>query len=452
MNKRYFIQLIILTSFIFSLPAISQSCPLVIDSSHTDVSCYFSYDGAINISVSNGVEPYTFDWDDDQYDGMSDLTFIPGGTYVVIISDAADCRDTLTFVVTEPEPFVPDCSEVVFPSGPLATDGEVDFSFIGGKPPFTIEWLDNDLNVLGTVNTSMRSLLIDQLPADNIAIRVIDSDGCVTTCTASLLKNTCQLILGVDMRQNVCPDDEQGSIELISQNGVEPIQYDWNIDDYDGMSLITGLSSGEYSVTAVDAIGCDTSLTFQIEPPHFWEISCRELMMQSDINTIDGAIEITLDSVWFPITVTSMALDTMYTIDEPVSEIEFYNLRYGFYDISIIDSAGCELTCNAEVTIDLPRPQFYIPSAFSPNQDGTNDFFQVYTNGGITEIESFSIYDRWGTRVYETFSLPADNNMIGWDGTFKGLDLNPATFTYKVTMLTFTDERLTVTGTVELLR
>jgi gliding motility-associated-like protein len=68
-----------------------------------------------------------------------------------------------------------------------------------------------------------------------------------------------------------------------------------------------------------------------------------------------------------------------------------------------------------------------LPNAFTPNGDGKNDCFSVRTLGNVTNLQ-FSIYNRWGERVYYTTN-PSDC----WDGKWKGIPQGTAAFVYVVT-------------------
>ncbi len=67
--------------------------------------------------------------------------------------------------------------------------------------------------------------------------------------------------------------------------------------------------------------------------------------------------------------------------------------------------------------------EVYIPNFFTPNGDGVNDVLFVYTK--LFQRMKFIIYDRWGTRVFES-----NHTSEGWDGTFRGAILDPAGFVY----------------------
>ncbi len=59
------------------------------------------------------------------------------------------------------------------------------------------------------------------------------------------------------------------------------------------------------------------------------------------------------------------------------------------------------------------KPLVDVPSAFTPGKFGANSIIRV-VGFGIKEMK-WSIYNRWGQKVYESNSLKS-----GWDGTFKG--------------------------------
>jgi len=64
---------------------------------------------------------------------------------------------------------------------------------------------------------------------------------------------------------------------------------------------------------------------------------------------------------------------------------------------------------------------FYVPTAFTPNGDGRNDFFMVYGRGIDPNEFSLRVYDRWGELVFETDKYNPDKPIeTGWDGTLLG--------------------------------
>ncbi len=86
--------------------------------------------------------------------------------------------------------------------------------------------------------------------------------------------------------------------------------------------------------------------------------------------------------------------------------------RPGTYPFRVTSTKGCALNLNAIVPEMCP-PKVFIPNAFTPNGDGTNDVFVGYAD--FTDEFIFRIYDRWGKVIFTTSTSP-----IIWDGTYKG--------------------------------
>ncbi|HEX4886744.1 MAG TPA: gliding motility-associated C-terminal domain-containing protein, partial [Luteibaculaceae bacterium] len=90
-------------------------------------------------------------------------------------------------------------------------------------------------------------------------------------------------------------------------------------------------------------------------------------------------------------------------------------------------------------------PNIFVPNAFTPNGDGEND--KLFVRGNyITDIY-FAVYDRWGERVFET-----KDQLIGWDGTYKGEPLSPAVFVYYLEITCLGERKYFQKGNVTLIR
>ncbi len=91
------------------------------------------------------------------------------------------------------------------------------------------------------------------------------------------------------------------------------------------------------------------------------------------------------------------------------------------------------------------EPNIFVPNTFTPNGDGEND--ELWARGGnITKLD-FSIYNRWGEKVFET----ADQSQ-GWDGTYKGDLAEPNVYVYYLTVECEEGEEFFKKGNVTLLR
>jgi gliding motility-associated-like protein len=96
-----------------------------------------------------------------------------------------------------------------------------------------------------------------------------------------------------------------------------------------------------------------------------------------------------------------------------------------------------EIICNAT--------SLYVPNAFSPNGDEENDV--LFVRGVSISDLYFVIYDRWGELIFET-----TNQEIGWDGTFKGKDVDPAVFVYYLEVVCADGQEFFQKGNITVLR
>jgi gliding motility-associated-like protein len=112
--------------------------------------------------------------------------------------------------------------------------------------------------------------------------------------------------------------------------------------------------------------------------------------------------------------------------------------------LQAINNEGCADSICKKVDADI-HTAIDLPTAFSPNGDGSNDI--LYIRGGGIETVSLMIFNRWGEKVFET-----SNMNIGWDGTYKGKLQEVDAYGY-VLYATFIDgSSATKKGNVTLLR
>jgi gliding motility-associated-like protein len=90
-------------------------------------------------------------------------------------------------------------------------------------------------------------------------------------------------------------------------------------------------------------------------------------------------------------------------------------LEEKLYTITIKTAGGCT-TVDTQLVKVFKEIKFYVPSAFTPDNDGLNDFLKP-TAAGITEIRYFRVYNRWGQLVFDLKS-----NSRGWDGKINGTE------------------------------
>jgi len=77
--------------------------------------------------------------------------------------------------------------------------------------------------------------------------------------------------------------------------------------------------------------------------------------------------------------------------------------------------------------------KIYVPNVFSPNGDGINDVFRIYSEDlKIEKVNYMRLFDRWGNMTYEEKDFTINGSQKGWDGVFRTKLMNPAVFVYDI--------------------
>ncbi len=116
------------------------------------------------------------------------------------------------------------------------------------------------------------------------------------------------------------------------------------------------------------------------------------------------------------------------------------------YKVVVRDVQGCADSAYVKVRVFKTAPQIFVPTAFTPNKDGLNDFFRPLAVG-ITKFDYFRVFNRWGELVFSTTI-----NEQGWDGKIKGKDQGSGTFVWVVKGTDYTGKQVFAKGTVTLIR
>jgi len=123
-------------------------------------------------------------------------------------------------------------------------------------------------------------------------------------------------------------------------------------------------------------------------------------------------------------------------------------LSPAIYICTATKSNGCKSTALISVR-EICEPNIFIPSAFTPDEDGINDLFLPY----ISNVENFSfhIYNRRGQMIFST-----EDSSKGWDGKYQGMDAAIGTYVYRLNYLAYDSEgtkiKKKILGTITLLR
>lgn len=256
-------------------------------------------------------------------------------------------------------------------------------------------------------------------------VSITNDNDCVYE-TEIMIEEPDSLTVLVDYEDVSCFDEEDGAIGISAvMGGVPPYSFSLNEDSLSTILNFPNLSGGFYTLLTQDANNCTTTSEIEIyEPPEIF-------LSAGEDKVIELGDSVKIDGVLFPLFNQVFSWTSLEYLDcegclrpfgRPNNTAE--------YLISTVDSiTGCMYVDTMQIIVEKPR-NVYIPNAFSPNGDGTNDSFFANGDGSVQLINHFKIFDRWGELVYEANNIDINDPKDGWDGTMRGQPMNPGVFIY----------------------
>ena len=345
--------------------------------------------GIISVYHFGGQPPYQYDIGNGPQ-ASNVFTDVPLGNYTVSVTDANGC------VITVPCTVVPDsATTTLLDIGTVNACAEEGFALPSGTTVFTSgNYSDTTYSVLGCDTARLYDVVIDPLPGSNVQITLCQGEAYM-------------LPSGVDV-----------------------------------------FAPGTYVDTVAFADACDSVYTFSLIlstlPPVVAQVATPDSSIAAG-DTVLLSPSPGSSYSWYPSTGLSCTACT-FPLASPTETTE--------YCVVVSDSlfsCGTDTACLVITVIEPPptlctSANIFVPSAFSPDVNGKNDQHCVRGTECIASM-SFSIYNRWGEKVFETTDPEAC-----WDGTNNGQALDPAVFVYHLSATLANGELVERQGNITLVR
>lgn len=414
-------------NFIEYLDINQPDSALYLQGESEDVDCFGNNNGSAQVIVSGGTYPYSYLWSANANSQTSSSieNLIPD-IYWVWVNDSNNCRDSLSFQITEPELLTID---------PLVTHvncfgdstGRIVLNVQGGNTPYSYVWSEN-------VNAHVDSVAYD-LIADEYFFTVIDAKAC-SDSNSVLLNQGSELIVQASENQNVCAND---LVEVSAQisGGTGSITCVWTDLGIGTVQNFIASESEMYIVQAIDSLGCvsnyDSSIvnvmnifldsleaennggycqggsTF-IYAEFTGQDSIYSYSWSSNLGSSFGPIQVSpLDSTWYVFTITDQCNNSLS--DSTLVEV------YPFpeIDLEISTNDGC-----APLTVDFQNISNQTDLSyiwlFGDGGASTEESpMYIYEDAGefLVELQVFNIYgcsaNSSNTSFVNVFASPTSN-------------------------------------------
>ncbi len=224
----------------------------VTDSS--DVLCFGQSNGSIDLNVSGGTFPYSYNWSNSVT--TQDNNNIPAGNYTVTVTDVNNCTSIRTITINQPSQITyTNTSTDVSCHG--YSDGTASIQPSGGTPPYYYHWNNNSTN---QSNTNL-------YPGD-YSVTVTDANGCHFDTTINVGEPD-EVIAAVSPRDTICIG-QTTTVYTSGTGGTPPYTYIWSNGQTSSSFPVNPDTTTIYSVQATDSHGCVSGLfytTVFVYPP-----------------------------------------------------------------------------------------------------------------------------------------------------------------------------------------
>lgn len=285
-------------------------------------------------------------------------------------------------------------------------------------------------------------------------VLTVESDaGCIVTKVIEIeIEPCCPLNNDLDINLIAatdpnCANSPSGSIQATAFGGF-PL-YEFSLDGVNFSSFFTfnALPAGDYMVWVRDIKGCRDSINVSLfDPPPLFVDAGEDVTINlgenTDLEAVVSPSTALVDYSWLPDTFL-----TCYICPDPTAEPP----NTTTFTVTVADQEGC--TASDSVTVFIVKNRLiYIPNTFTPNGDGTNDFFTFYGGKGARKIQLLRIFNRWGALIFEGQDMDLGDASQGWDGTFKGELLQPDVFAFYALIEFIDDEVILYEGDLTILK
>lgn len=363
-----------------------------------------------------------------------DITDLSSGDYTLVVTDDVGCTATSGphDVENLPGPVVDLSNLTIQDESCFGNDGAVTGIDVSGSG-LTYTWN-------GTDNTPTAEY--SDLSAGTYVLQIEDENGCTAEAGPFEVEfNPGPSIddTNLEVFDETCAGSDGAIIGLeVTGSG---LVYEWNGTQTTSADL-ENVGVDSYSLEVTDENGC----TANYGPINIGGVTPPVINAFQDTTidageTVDLSVEIAPNQSgatieWFP-------ADNLSCSDCPNPEAS--PTETTTYVVTVLSEEGCTLTDTVVVTIETTCGDVFVPTIFSPNNDGKNDALCVL--GDCIETLQFSVYNRWGERVFYS-----ESQEECWDGSFNGEQLNTGVFVYKVSGYLFDGTEFKDAGNVSIVK
>lgn len=236
--------------------------------------------------------------------------------------------------------------------------------------------------------------------------------GCKTTDTVKVIASIIDSTLQLNGKNAFCfGHGDSAVLHVKTVKNIEWFKDDIPVNGTANQPAFNVTLAGMYYAVLTNDLGC--KITTEKKP----------VLIDYDKTGITYPVKYAIVNLPLGLTVRPIGQTALWNpvvnLNDPESfEPTFTSSREQLYTITIASRAGC-ITTDTQLVKIVKQVEIYVPTAFTPNSDGRNDYLHPIFRG-VAEVRIFRVFNRWGQILFE-----GKTELPGWDGSFKGLPQPP---------------------------
>jgi gliding motility-associated-like protein len=344
---------------------------------------------SLQLTASAGMDSYQWYLNNLPITGATTTTYTATqtGSYSVVNTAGNGCSASSAAVIVN---LLPLPSALLAPAGPILICNAVPALLQGPAGAASYQWYNENGMITGAVTAAYSAA-----QSGNYYVNITNADGCTANSNTVVVSFNTGITVSIF---NPNPTPCEGDLVFLStmQNYA---QSNWS-NGADGIQIAVS-ESGKYSVLVVNSGGCTATDEVELEFAPKPRVEAGDEVYS---DCVKGALLSGYgDGIpnWEP--ADGLSNSNTFEVNAFPENTRVYYLT--------VDNGTCKATDSVKVFALCSS--VYVPSGFTPNNDGNNDSFKAV---GM-DVKDFSmvIYNRWGEKIFETKDIA-----FGWDGTYSG--------------------------------
>ena len=379
-----------------------------------------------------GTPNYSYVWSTGETTSFINVNPLATTMYYITVTD--DCGyqsvfDSVEVVIPINPPLsltISNDTSVMCPNSPV----DLFSSVSGGAGGYIWSW---------SSGSSQQDISIQTMETNQYDLTV--TDICGASISSSVLVTVIVPVITVQPygATSICPGDST-AIGVVVSNGTGVYDYSWSTNETTSEIVVKPSSSSVYYVSVTDSCAAHyevvESVSVNVDRPIAeFTIGVENIVVKKPVDFINQS---------------SGAVSYYWEFDnnESSTEVNPSTTYYNEGEVTVMlvaeNQAGCVDTAYHTYYVN-PEMLFFVPNAFSPNGDGSNDYF--FGDGvGVQDYE-MRIFNRWGEMIFISY-----NRRDTWDGRVNGIMSPNGVYVWRVFLTGFDGSEFKKTGHVSLLR